>query len=113
MTTFLKVSEAAKLAGTSPSSIRRSIYPILENSKHPDRHHIEPDVATAKALRIKGENFAWQVSEEFLRREFPPVAPKATVDPKPGAHIANDPSAAALVEILRKQLDIKDQQIAA
>lgn len=112
MTKFLTVKEAAQLTGKSPSSIRRIIYPILEDSRHPDRHHIEPDVATAKALRIKGENFAWKVSEELLRREVPADAVRPAADPKSAARVASDPSAAALLEILRKQLDIKDQQIA-
>jgi hypothetical protein len=112
MTKFLTVKEAAHLTGKSPSSIRRLIYPILDNPKHADRHHIEPDVATAKALRIKGENFAWKVSEELLRREIPEGESKAGPEPKSKSHGGIDQSA-AIVEILRKQLDIKDQQIVA
>ncbi len=112
MTKFLTVKEAAQITGKSPSSIRRLIYPILDNPKHADRHHIEPDVATAKALRIKGENFAWKVSEELLRREIPEGESKAGPELKSKSHGGIDQSA-AIVEILRKQLDIKDQQIAA
>lgn len=113
MTNFLTVKEAAQLTGKSPSSIRRILYPILQDNRHPDRHHIEPDVATAKALRIKGENFAWKVSEELLRREIPADAPKSSTEPKVGTRSGQDASANALLDILRKQLDIKDQQIAA
>ena len=48
MANFLTVKEAAKLVGKSPSSVRRILYPILENDRHPDRHHIEPTVAAAE-----------------------------------------------------------------
>ena len=109
MTNFLTVKEAATRTGKSPSSVRRIIYPILEVDRHPDRHHIEPDVKTAKALRIKGENFAWKISEELLNRESPDGGARVKSDSKVGT----DTQSAVLVEIFRKQLDIKDQQIAA
>jgi hypothetical protein len=112
MTTFLTVKEAAKLVGKSPSSIRRILYPILENNRHPDRHHIEPDVATAKSLRLKGENFAWKISKELLRREIPEGESKPGSESKSSVHKGDD-HADAIIEILRGQLDIKDQQIAA
>lgn len=110
MTKFLTVKEAAQLTGKSPSSIRRILYPILENNHHPDRHHIEPDVATAKSLRVKGENFAWKISEELLRREVPEGETKTKGEPKSGG--IGDDQSAAIIEILRGQLDIKDQQLA-
>ncbi len=111
MTKFLTVKEAASITGKSPSSIRRIIYPILENPRHADRHHIEPDIATAKSLRVKGENFAWRISEELLER----VAAEAgtRTKPEPRVSAAGDGQSGAIIEILRKQLDIKDQQIAA
>jgi len=112
MTTFLTVKEAAKLVGKSPSSIRRILYPILDDNRHPDRHHIEPDVATAKTLRVKGENFAWKISEELLRREMPEGDSKSASNSKSRTHDSDDHSD-AIIEILRGQLTIKDQQIAA
>jgi hypothetical protein len=112
MSTFLTVKEAAKLVGKSPSSIRRILYPILEDNRHPDRHHIEPDIATAKSLRVKGENFAWKISEELLRREMPEGESKPGSDSKSSSHNEDD-HGDAIIEILRSQLTIKDQQIAA
>jgi hypothetical protein len=112
MTTFLTVKEAAKRTGKSPSSVRRIIYPILENDQHPDRHHIEPDVDEAKALRIKGENFAWKISEKLLRREVPEGARKDSSESKAAGQKTDDGSA-ALIEMLRGELEIKNQQIAA
>ena len=110
MANFLTVKEAAKLVGKSPSSVRRILYPILENDRHSDRHHIEPTVAAAKALRVKGENFAWKISEELLRREIPEDGTKAKEDSK--SSTVGEPQSAVIIDILRKQLDIKDQQIA-
>lgn len=112
MTKFLTVKEAAKLSGKSPSSVRRILYPILEDDRHPDRHHIEPDVKNATSLRVKGENFAWRISEELLRREMPEGGAKSSPESKSAPQGGSDHSA-AIVEILRKQVDIKDQQIAA
>ena len=112
MTTFLTVKAAAIFSNRSPSSVRRIIYPILEDNRHPDRHHIEPDVATAKSLRVTGENFAWKVSEELLRRVMSEEGTKSTTESRPASKNAPDQST-AILEIFRKQLDIKDQQIAA
>ena len=111
MTKFLTVKEAAKITGKSPSSIRRIIYPILEDDRNADRHHIEPDVKTAKALRVKGENFAWKLSEELLRREVPEGGPTGTVGSKSSSIAGNDQSA-AIIEMLRNELGIKNTQIA-
>lgn len=111
MSLFLTVKDAAKKTGKSPSSIRRLIYPILDDDQHPDRHHIEPDVATARELRLQGENFAWKISEEFLARVVPESPAKTTATNKSAESPRENTD--AIVDILRKQLDIKDQQIAA
>lgn len=111
MTKFLTVKEAAKIIGKSPSSVRRIIYPILEDSRHPDRYHIEPDVATAKSLRVKGENFAWKLSEELLRREVPEGGAKASAESRASATDRGDQSR-TIIDMLRKELEIKNAQIA-
>ena len=54
MPTFLTMKEAATIVGKSPSSIRRVIYPIIEDDKHPDRKHIRPTVDEVAKLRVKG-----------------------------------------------------------
>src|SRR5207237_4685740 len=76
MPAFLTVKEAATLTGKSSSSIRRVIYPSIRDDKHPDRDHIQPSPEDALQLRLKGDNFAWRLSEELLRREMP-VEPTA------------------------------------
>lgn len=110
MPSFLTVKEAARFTGKSPSSIRRVIYPILHDDAHPDRVQIQPSVEEALQLRMKGENFAWRLSEELLRREITvePVADKGQESS------SSRPSAAAegeLLAMLRRELDIKNQQI--
>jgi hypothetical protein len=109
MAKFLTVKEAARLTGKSPSSIRRIIYPILEVNRHPDRRHIEPDVETAKSLRVKGENFAWKISEELLRRELPAGGAKPASESKSsgGGHDQSP----AIIEMLKNELGIKNRQI--
>jgi len=110
MSKFLTVAEAAKLIGKSPSSIRRIIYPILEDDQHPDRPLIEPSPDEAKALRLKGENFPWRISEELLRRHAPEAGAKAAGESR-AAPAAGGDGSAALVEMLRRELDIKNRQI--
>ena len=110
MSGFLTVKEAAQLIGKSPSSIRRIIYRIIEDDGHPDREHILPSVADVAQLRLKGENFAWKVSEELLRREAPPAEPVSKQSSS--SHAATTASSSdALVDMLRRELDIKNHQI--
>lgn len=110
MPTFLTVKEAALLTGKSPSSIRRIIYPIIRDDHHADRMHVQPTVGDATALRTKGENFAWRLSEEMLRREVPVEAPaekgSGASAPKLTGHGDQD-----LIAMLRRELDIKNGQI--
>jgi hypothetical protein len=110
VTTFLTVKNAAIQFNKSPSSIRRIIYPILEDDKHPDRHFIEPTPEEATALRLKAEGFAWRISEELLSREIPPesVAEKASGN-VPGRDLGG--GTGDLLEMLRQELAIKNQQI--
>lgn len=110
MTPFHTVKEAARITGKSPSSIRRVIYPIIHDDQHADRAHIQPSVEDARALRIKGENFAWRISEELLRREVPVESAAEKGSDKAGARSLQD-SEAELLSMLRRELDIKNQQI--
>jgi hypothetical protein len=110
MATYLTMKEAATLTGKSPSSIRRIIYPILHDDKHPDRKQIRPTVEEVKQLRSKGENFPWRVSEELLRREVP--AGDSSNKPHSATHGSTVATGAdALVDMLRRELDIKNGQI--
>jgi cell division septation protein DedD len=110
MTQFLTVKEAARSTGKSPSSIRRIIYPILESPDHPDRPHIQPTVEEVQQFRIKGENFAWRISDDLLQREVPPESVSEKGNDRPGARSLHD-SDAELLSMLRGELDIKNQQI--
>lgn len=106
MSSFLTVKDAARLKGKSPSSIRRIIYPIVQNDSHPDRKHIEPTVEDVVKLRMKGENFAWRMSEELLHRE---VGAEKGSSPTPPKDIADGNG--ELLAMLRRELEIKNQQI--
>lgn len=103
MQNFLTVSEAARRTGKSASSVRRVIYPILRDPHHPDRSHIEPSADDARELRLRGEPFAWRISEELLSRAIPPAEPAR--EPKAGSHESD------LVSMLQRELEIKNQQI--
>ena len=107
MTPFLTVKEAARLTGKSTSSIRRVIYPIIRDDNHADRGNINPSPEEAVQLRVKGENFAWRISEELLRREI------TVGDPRQGAE-SDSPTTnnnSELLGTLRRELEIKNNQI--
>ncbi len=112
MSNFLTVKEAVARTGLSDSAIRRVIYPILKADKHSDRHLIEPNPVDARALRVKGENFAWKISEELLDREMQERVKKVKPDPRAGgaASVGNE-HLLAMLQMLQKELDIKNQQI--
>src|SRR5207253_3090856 len=103
MPTFHTVKEAATLTRKSPSSIRRIIYPIIHDDKHADRKHVQPTVEEAKKLRLKGDNFAWRISEELLRRELPAESRAAHGATAAPSRVAGSPDA-ELLSILRAEL---------
>lgn len=119
MTTFLTVKDAARHIGRSPSAVRRIIHPIIKDDQHPDRLHVQPSIQEARELRLKGENFAWRVSQELLDQRAPakprPDDRRATAGGAPA-----DPALRELIGMLReqvqqsqKQLEVKDHQIAS
>jgi len=112
MTLFLTVKEAAQRTGKSPSSIRRIIYPILQNEKHPDRGQIQPSVEDALQLRLKGENFAWRVSEDLLARAIPAEVRSDSASDVSGTRTIPGHGDGELTAMLQRELTIKNQQIA-
>lgn len=111
MSSFLTVKAAASLTGKSTSSIRRVIYPIIHDDQHPDRDQIQPGIDEARELRLKGENFAWRISEELLRREVPAESPAEKKSDHVG-QFGREAGHGDLIAMLRSELDIKNRQIA-
>ena len=111
MPQFFTVKEAAQMTGKSTSSIRRLIYTIIKTDQHPGRLDIQPSVEEAQALRIKGDNFAWRISEELLKRAIP-----ADSEPEKGTDRSSTRDVhdghTELLAMLRAELDIKNGQIA-
>ena len=107
---FLSVRAAAERVGKSTSSIRRLLYPISRRDDHPDRDLVQPGVAEATRLRVAGVNFAWQVSEELLKR-IPSPQPTTDHSTASSAGKSGGSGEAELLAMLRRELDIKNQQI--
>ena len=112
MPSFLTVKEAARRTGKSPSSIRRIVYAILEDDAHPDRSQIEPSPQVVKELHGKGENFPWKISEELLARLTPANNSEKEKGSEQGINRPFGSADAELLSMLRRELDIKNQQIA-
>ncbi len=110
MSHYLTVKEAVERTDLSDAANRRVIYPILKVDKHSDRHLVEPNPADAWALRVKGENFAWRISEELLERELQERVKKAKVEPKAAstASVGND-HLLAMLQMLQKELEFQKE----
>jgi hypothetical protein len=106
---FYTVKEAARRTGKSPSSIRRVLYPILRDPNHPDRSHIEPGIEEAQQLRLRGDTFAWRISEDLLARAVP--APSSEQGREPSKTHGTNGHESELVALLQRELEIKNQQI--
>ncbi len=105
---FLTIADAADKTGRSPSTIRRLIRAITDVHNHVDREGIEPAQKTVDASRKKGENFTWKIREDVLVRNLE----SAQNEEKKIAHSSKVHRADDVIEILRKELDLKNQHIA-
>lgn len=109
--TYVTVKEAARLTGKSASSIRRIIYPIVQNDDHPDRGHIQPSIEDARTRRMNGATFAWRLSEELLRRTVKFESAPGSGPRTDGGSRASGDGYGELLAMLRRELDIKNSQI--
>ena len=102
-TPFITIAEATEKTGRSASTIRRLIRTITETASHPDRDAIEPDIKKVTALKKKGENFTWKIREDIVLKNFEgaPLAEKKS----------NLESKITILDILQKELGLKNQQI--
>ncbi len=91
--------------------MRRVMQPIIKGEEHPDRGFIQPDPHEARELRLKGESFAWRISEELLDREMADRAKKVKPESKPTGGTSGQDHLLAMIQMLQKELDIKNQQI--
>ena len=102
-TPFFTISEAAEKTGRSLSTIRRLIKSIADDDAHADRDAIQPTPKEVAAFKKKEENFAWKIREDVLLREFQGALKDAK---KEVAEAKGD-----ILQILQKELEIKNQQI--
>lgn len=106
MEPLLTVREACELTGKSESTIKRLIRSITSQKNHPDRNSISPSAVELRKIQAAGEPYLWRVSRELLEKHYP-----AEQSSDAGHVPADDPGANVLTDVLRGQLDSKDQQI--
>ena len=101
------VKEAAERTGKSTSAIRRLILPIAHDPKHADRELVLPTPAEVQAFKKSSTNFGWTIAEELLDR----LAPAATAKSKAATNAGDGGTMAAIVDLLRQQLTLDQQQL--
>ncbi len=105
--TFLTIAEATQKTGRSASTIRRLIRTIADVPDHPDRQGIEPTEKEVETLKKKGENFTWRIREDILMRDLETAQrDERKSSSSSRAHLQDE-----ALGILRKELEIKNQQI--
>jgi hypothetical protein len=102
-TPFLTIAEAGKKTGRSASTIRRLIHSLTENDKHAERDAVQPSPSEVNAFKKKGDSFTWRIREDVVMREFG-SAPS-------GEKKSHQESDTPILDILQKELHLKNQQI--
>lgn len=105
---FLSIRDAIAHTGKSASTIRRLIRGITKNNAHADRHFIKPDPGEVEALRAKGDQFVWTLSEELLIKEFMDDRGENLEE-----GIGSASKKVSLHEILQEELQAKERNLAA
>lgn len=106
-TPLLTIGEATQKTGLSASTIRRLIRSITDSASHPDRKAIEPTTQQVETLKKKGENFTWKIREDILERHLK----TAQKEERKSASSARGGTSPEVLQILRSELDLKNQQI--
>lgn len=114
MPEFLTIGQASKRTGRSTSTLRRFVRSIVQDDDHADRPLIRPTQAEIKRHTAAGVQYAYEISDELLRRAFPPEAAPAAEEGSGVDTHATTPLFATLQQTIHKleeQLDRKDSQI--
>jgi hypothetical protein len=110
MEQHLTLSEAQEFTGKSASTIKRMIAKVTADPQHPDRAHVLPSPEEVARRKAAKEPYAWKVNRDLLLRWFRPAT--AASGAKPGASPEGDAQAEIVIQVLREQLQSKDEQIA-
>lgn len=114
MDQHLTVREACKFSGKSESTIKRLIREIMTQPDHADRGMLLPPPEEVERRRKAGDPFIWKINQDLLRRRFPGDASEKgsggsdSTSPMPSGGSADS---AAIIQVLREQLQSKDGQI--
>lgn len=104
---FLTIGEAVEKTGRSPSTIRRVIRTIADSPAHPDRKLIEPSPKEVDVFKKKGENFTWKICEDVLLKNLRRVQREE----KTKSSVPSSGPSGEVLQILQRELDLKNQQI--
>lgn len=111
MDQHLTFGEALAFTGKSKSTLRRLLREIASNPQHPDRLSILPSVEEVERRKAAGEPYVWKMDRQFLLRRFPADDPKSSTQREGDGASPTSASGDLMLQILRDQLQSKDQQI--
>ncbi len=97
---FISVKEAAKLAGKSETTIKRLIREVTSDPEHEQRSNVLPSCSDLVLFRETNKQYKWRLAKSLVTASFS--------DRKPA-----DSSNESVIELLKRQLESKDTQLAA
>ena len=103
MTEFISAAEASKLTRVSASTIKRFIHEVIGEDNHESRDKIQPSAEELQKAKEAGEPYRWKIQREFAIEQFGKA--------EDAKHNENSNGSDAVLEILREQLQSKDEQI--
>ena len=109
MDNLLSIRAACEFTGRSESTIKRLIRDIAKDKNHPDRSLILPSHKELEQKQKAGEPYRWKLDRELLIKHYPADSDKSKTARKPDD--AGYVTTEILTDVLRGQLDSKDQQL--
>ena len=109
MDNLLSIRDACEFTGLSESTIKRLIRDIAKDKGHPDRSLILPSHKELERKKKAGEPYRWKLDRELLVKHYPAESENGQGAGKSQA--AGSVTADTLTDVLRGQLDSKDQQL--
>ena len=120
---YLTFTEASDLTGRSRSAVRRFVDKITADDGHDDRGMVRPSPDEVAKIKKSGGQYSWTVREDFLVKHLGAAEAKQTENAERGssAKSKTETSGGAgeadtlrmTVDLLRRELEEKNRQIAA
>ena len=120
---YLTFTQASDLTGRSRSAVRRFVDKITADDGHDDRDMVRPSPDEVAKIKKSGGQYSWTVREDFLVKHLGAAEAKQTENAEPDSTAKSTTGTSGgtgevdalrmTVDLLRRELDEKNKQLAA